>query len=114
VSKARTQGPVVKTGVEVGSRRVDAVSPGGADQLGQALKNAEPLVSGRPKAATDLGNYVAQATVCGVGGSRTIYRSGGQGTHGPVRQGEPETSPHAPAVRSPNNSFPDTKEKAKL
>jgi hypothetical protein len=31
-----------------------------------------------------LGNAVAQSTVCGVGGSRTISKSGSQGVHGPT------------------------------
>lgn len=39
-----------------------------------------------------LGNAVAQSTVCGRGGSRTVMPAGGQGTHGPVNPGQPAPS----------------------
>jgi hypothetical protein len=74
------------------------VAPGGADQLGQAMSNratdsgkvlrnpATPMISGnlvRP-GQPEMGNTLAVATVCGVGGSRTIVPTGGQAQHGPV------------------------------
>jgi hypothetical protein len=75
------------------------VAPGGVDQLGQAMGNkatdsggrplpnpATPMISGtlmRP-GQPEMGNTLAVATVCGVGGSRTIVPTGGQAQHGPV------------------------------
>jgi hypothetical protein len=41
-----------------------------------------------------LGNAVAESTVCGPGGSRTVMKSGAQGTHGmPVGQNKPTPGP---------------------
>jgi hypothetical protein len=36
-----------------------------------------------------LGNEVAATTVCGVGGSRTIYKTGTQDVQGAPAQGNP-------------------------
>jgi hypothetical protein len=36
-----------------------------------------------------MGSTVAAQTVCGPGGSRTVMRSGQQGTHGNVNPGDP-------------------------
>jgi hypothetical protein len=88
--------------VKVGSRRIDAVGPGGADQLGQAMAKrqaVQPLVSGRPSDKTDLGNFVAANTKAGPGGSRTVLRSGQQSQHGPANYGEAGGSPDPRATR---------------
>jgi hypothetical protein len=75
------------------------VGPGWASQLGSNIGN-HATESGRnlpyrgeamhnnltPAGGNQpLGNAVAAATKCGVGGSRTIYASGSQGKPGPVR-----------------------------
>jgi hypothetical protein len=99
-----------KVPLKAGQRRVDAVSPGGADQLGQAMgrrRAVEPLVEGKPKAATDLGNYRAEHCEQGPGGGRTIYESGYQALHGTPVQGESNPSPDPASVRDPNHSFSD-------
>ena len=74
------------------------VSPGGADQQGQAMSNdtmqssrtlpnpATPLFSGAmPNSA--LGNQCAVETKCSTGGSRSVMPAGGQGQHGPANPG---------------------------
>ena len=82
-----------------GGRPSDRVSPGGVSQVGENIGNhatdgggktlrggVEPMMSGklmRP-GQPEMGNTLAAATVCGVGGSRTIIPTGGQGQHGPV------------------------------
>jgi len=82
------------------------VTPGYSGQLGSALGNkamndakrltkaAEPMTT-RGNPSVKLGNEVAAATVCGPGGSRTIYGTAGQGQHGPV----------AGTVRPPGRGF---------
>lgn len=55
---------------------------------GKNLRGAvEPMYGGSfgGPGSTKLGNEVATATVCGVGGSRTLYgQAGTQSQHGPV------------------------------
>jgi hypothetical protein len=62
------------------------------DGGGKTLRGGvEPMMSGklvRP-GQPEMGNILAASTVCGVGGSRTIIATGGQGTHGPVAPGKP-------------------------
>jgi hypothetical protein len=48
------------------------------------------------------GNEVAAATVCGPGGSRTVMRSGQQGTHGSV-------NPGGPKLTNTRGQWPDSK-----
>jgi hypothetical protein len=66
-----------------------AVRPGAAGQIGtsvgsHATNKKEELpyrgvaLFGGPAIASKLGNEIAPATVCGPGGSRTVYKSGGQ------------------------------------
>src|SRR5262249_4105111 len=88
----------VKTGS--GAR---AVGPGGVGQLGErqgshvtrgeeSRYRGDPFYIGRGLNPTPYGNEVAASTVCGVGGSRTIYSSGsqsGSGGHGPANTGNP-------------------------
>jgi hypothetical protein len=76
------------------------VNPAGASQIGAMMGNhadtvgrtggnpATPLHGGPAyNPPPRMGNEVAQSTVAGVGGSRTVMRSGSQGTHGPVAPG---------------------------
>jgi hypothetical protein len=89
------------------------VSPKGVSQFGgsygdhatasgKVLRGAiEPVKMGSMPnggpGGVPLGVEVAQSTVCGPGGSRTVMRSGGQAQHGPV----------AGTVRPPGRSFDD-------
>jgi hypothetical protein len=100
-----------KVPLTVGSRRVDAVSPAGADQLGQALKNASKLVESRPKAASDLGNWTSEHCPAGPGGGRTVYESGSQTMTGKPSYGESQPVPDPSSVRNPLHSFPDDRPK---
>jgi hypothetical protein len=89
---------VVSKSVRTGGANRKA-HPSGASQLGQALGNhvtekarilSNPGVTvfGHGNALpSKLGNEIAASTVCGVGGSRTVSRSGAQGTHGAVNPG---------------------------
>jgi hypothetical protein len=99
----------VKTGS--GSK---GISPGWAGQKGQAQSNhvtesggkstpyrGEPKFTGQNFQATPFGNEVAAKTVCGVGGSRDVYKSGSQGTHGPV-------APGGPPIANTKNQWPDS------
>jgi hypothetical protein len=46
-------------------------------------------------AGQPLGNQIAEQTVCGPGGSRTVYgKSGMQGTHGAVNPGNAPSKSH--------------------
>jgi hypothetical protein len=100
-----------KVPLNVGQRRVDAVSPAGSDQIGQALKNAAPLVEGRPKAASDLGNWTSEHCPAGPGGGRTVYESGSQTMTGKPSYGESQPVPDPSSVRNPLHSFPDDRPK---
>jgi hypothetical protein len=76
-----------------GGRPSDRVSPGGVSQVGSNMGNhstdgggkvlrggVEPMMSGklvRP-GQPEMGNTLAAATVCGVGGSRSVSKSGSQ------------------------------------
>jgi hypothetical protein len=83
-------------------------------QIGQALGShitsrrkeltgvAKPLNINAPAIASKLGNEIAAATKCGVGGSRTIMRSGAQGTHGAVDRG-------GPRIANTQGGWPDSK-----
>src|SRR5215471_5845551 len=73
-------------GASRGNRAQNALDGGG----GVILKGvrADPY-KGPSFNPVPQGNAVAAATVCGPGGSRTVMRSGAQGTHGPVNSGGP-------------------------
>jgi hypothetical protein len=75
------------------------VHPGAVAQEGQHVGNkamnqkgssyrGEPLLAGAGY-QSELGNKVAEQTTAGPGGSRTIYKSGFQQTHGSVNPGNP-------------------------
>jgi hypothetical protein len=73
-------------GASQGNRAQNALDGGG----GVVLKGirAQPF-KGPNFNPVPQGNAVAASSVCGVGGSRTIIRTGGQGQHGPVNRGNP-------------------------
>jgi len=85
-----------KVPVNYGSTRTNVVNPAAVDQLGQAMpdrmyqghhvagNSAEQLFARSAAAATPMGNQVAAQTAARPGGSRTVMKSGSQGTHGPV------------------------------
>jgi len=97
-SRVITERPV-KTGS--GAR---AVGAGGVSQLGNKVGShvtrgedssyrGDPFYIVRGLNPTPYGNEVAASTVCGVGGSRTIYSSGsqsGSSGHGPANPGSPQ------------------------
>jgi hypothetical protein len=78
-----TSNKFVQVGVKGGSPRANVISPGGADQQGQAMGKrsaVQPLMAGTAAAPVPLGNAVA--TNVGAGGpgkGRTIHESGSQG-----------------------------------
>ena len=80
-----TSNKLVQVGVSGGSPRANVISPGGADQQGQAMGKrsaVQPLVAGTAAAPVALGNAVA--TNVGPGGpgrGRTVKPSGSQGKH---------------------------------
>ena len=80
-----TSNKLVHVGVKGGSPRVNVISEGGADQLGQAMgakRAVQPLVSGTAAAPVPMGN--AKATDVGGGGpgkGRVTLASGSQGKH---------------------------------
>jgi hypothetical protein len=88
---------VVRKPVRTGAARQAAHVPGVAQQgqhVGSHATNkgdtgykGEPLFKGQGYPSR-LGNEVAATTQCGVGGSRTIAKTGSQGTHGSVNSGQ--------------------------
>jgi hypothetical protein len=88
---------VVKSvGVRAGPPSTNKVNPAGVSQLGYATagrltregghtsKNDAQKVFQGTAPQVPSGNAAAAETVAGPGGSRTVMRSGSQGTHGPV------------------------------
>lgn len=75
------------------------IDPGGVSQWGEAIGNhvtdgrtklgyrGEPFRNGKALigATIPLGNEVAAKTVCGVGGSREVFKAGSQGQSSPTR-----------------------------
>jgi hypothetical protein len=95
------------------------VRPAGVSQFGSSVGNhatgsgkvlrggAERYATATPGGNQRLGNAVAASTVCGVGGSRTVMRSGSQtGTPvtpraiGPTKDTLAEFGPESAAVRN--------------
>jgi hypothetical protein len=80
-----TSNKFVQVGVKGGSPRTNVISPGGADQQGQAMGKrsaAQPLMAGTAAAPVPLGN--AKATDVrggGPGTGRTTMPAGSQGKH---------------------------------
>jgi hypothetical protein len=116
-SRQITERPV-KTGT--GSH---ATTPGYAGQLGNKQGDhitrrggsgyrGEPMHVGRSFQPAKFGNEIAANTVCGVGGSRTVYSSGsqsGSSGHGPANPGNPAPrqpdilNQYGPDYRRPHN-----------
>jgi hypothetical protein len=104
--------PKVQTGV-----RARAISERGTSQIGQSMGNhiterkgtvdgAVEKVRGslRPSGGPGgipLGNELSAKTVCGVGGSREVMKSGSQGQTGPV-------NPGLGRIADTKNQWPDT------
>ena len=80
--------PSYKHGKAASERR-----PAGVSQFGQAMGNhatgsnrpisgaVEDIRGARKPISGDLGNAIAERTVCGPGGSRAVSKTGTQGTH---------------------------------
>ena len=69
---------------QIGQRVGDHVTNQGATGYG----GINPFGAGQGY-PSKLGNEVAATTVCGVGGSRTIYKTGVQSQHGAPAPGNP-------------------------
>jgi hypothetical protein len=79
---------VRQVGYRSGPPRTEVISPSGVADLGASINYPrQPLVKGTAPQVRS-GNDVAASTVCGPGGSRTIYKFGTEGVHGKVSQGE--------------------------
>jgi hypothetical protein len=90
-SGGKQTGGVVRPGVRSGPPRTNIISPAGVSQIGTAVdpKAVERLQRGTGPAVA-MGNALAtNVGKGGVGTGRTIHKTGGQGTHGPVDRGEP-------------------------
>jgi hypothetical protein len=78
-----------EVGYKGGKRTLDAVSPAGVDQLGQATSfKRDPLIKATPNDRVALGNDLAASCPQGPGGGRTVYASGYQDQHGAAAKGE--------------------------
>jgi hypothetical protein len=107
--------------VHGGLQTTRPVNVGGLSQYGTAVggKIRDGSISGVNSARAvfeapttervPMGNTVAASTVAGPGGSRTVMRSGTQGTHGPVVQGNAPQGrpiwPEFPPETSSQNSL---------
>jgi hypothetical protein len=106
MSKARSGGGItmsknVSPSMKTGSPN-KATTPAAASQLGQAVSfKREQVESGSKALQCRLGNEVAlNVSGGGPGKGREVFRSGSQGTHGPVAQGEsPRSAPRGLDVR---------------
>jgi hypothetical protein len=118
-----TSNKLVRPGVRTGPASTNKIDPRGVSQYGYSTgslmtgpggftsKNSALPVNAGTAPQVPMGNAVAASTVCGVGGSRTVMRSGSQSLHGtasgpaPVQgrdifaQFPPETSSQASLVR---------------
>jgi hypothetical protein len=98
-----TGNKVKSVGVKTGPASTNKISPRGVSQYGYATgstlkregsytstNSALPVSAGRASQVPS-GNAVAASTICGPGGSRTVYRSGTNAVHGAVVQGHSPT-----------------------
>jgi hypothetical protein len=94
-----TSNKLVKPGGKVGPPSTNKYNPKGVQQIGTAV---DPLAVEKLHTGTapqvPSGNAVAWATERKPGGSRTIYKTGSQSQHGPVRQSEPDYGKDVPAT----------------
>jgi hypothetical protein len=97
--KARSGGGItsrklVHPGVRVAPRTTNVVSPSAVADVGAAISyKRQPLVKSTAPDFAPMGNTVAAQTVCGPGGSRTIYKSGFQTQSGSASPGEGSIEP---------------------
>jgi hypothetical protein len=81
---AARQGPHVAGVAQIGQR----VGDHSTEKRSSSGYRGEDLIGPKRPISVKLGNEVAATTTCGVGGSRTIYKSGGQ--HGLTDRPMPE------------------------
>jgi hypothetical protein len=78
----------VRPKIKAGPPRTEVISPSGVAAIGASINYPrQPLVKGTAPQVPS-GNQVAAETVCGPGGSRTVYKSGYQDLHGKASPGE--------------------------
>jgi len=110
----------VEVGVRAGKPQTNVISRTAVSHLGNKIgshiteggdvnRKKDRLVE-RTAAQVRSGNDVAASTVCGVGGSRTIYPRGGQGQHGPANPGSSPSprdtlAEYGPEVSSPGSTL---------
>jgi hypothetical protein len=81
--------------VRTGPPRTDKVSVAATGMLGQSINFQRPELIKGTAPQVPSGNDVAASTVCGPGGSRTIYKSGFQALTGKPSPGEGKIGPSA-------------------
>jgi hypothetical protein len=88
---------VAATNQRLGSKVGDhATNKGNTGYVGETLYNRSAPTFDPVR----YGNEVAASTVCGVGGSRTIHSTGGQGRHGEVSGSRGNPAPRSGDVMS--------------
>jgi len=108
----------VEVGVRAGKPQTNVISRDAVMHLGNQrgthvteqgdLKRPKvPLVE-RTAPQVPSGNAVATSTVCGVGGSRTVYRTGSQSQHGKVNPGSTPAHRELHGEYGPEVSTPGT------
>ena len=70
---------------QIGQRQGDHVT----SRAGSTGYRGESLIGPKSPISEPMGNEIAVRTVCGPGGSRTIYRTGVQMRHGEAAPGNP-------------------------
>jgi hypothetical protein len=97
--KPRSQGiqsnKLKEVGVKVGPPRTNIVSPEAVSELGMRTAFKKPDLYKGTAPQVRSGNDVAASTVCGPGGSRTVYERGISGVHGKASPGEGKIGPNA-------------------
>jgi hypothetical protein len=78
----------VRPNVRVGPPRSNKVSVAATDAMGESLAYKRPDLYKGTMPQVPSGNAVAASTVCGPGGSRTVYKTGYQNTYGTPSRGE--------------------------
>jgi len=82
---------IIPAGVaQIGQRQGNHFTEQGRDgRMHSSYGGIDMYSAGRGYNKTPYGNEVAQNTVCGVGGSRTVYSRGTQGVQGNPASGNP-------------------------
>ena len=78
-----------------GKANYNAISPSATDMIGQQTAFVKPNLIKASVPQVRMGNDLAEATKCGPGGSRTVYRSGFQALTGKPSPGEGKIGPNA-------------------